>query len=75
VRRRGLRRGMSEELDSDLTDPFVCPCCGADATKLRIAAEFMEALDAIHLQTTGTPLGTEAQDDLRAWADRIEDGP
>lgn len=53
---------------SDLVDPFVCPCCGSDATKLRILADYIEV--AWHLRSDRT----EVQDDLRKWASTIESG-
>lgn len=48
-----------------MIDPFVCPCCGVDATKLRMLADYV---DALHPDDPNP----EVQDDLRRWADEIE---
>lgn len=56
------------------TDPFVCPHCGADATKLRMLAGALDALDKRKIFTKNLGRATsdrEVQEDLNTWADNI----
>jgi len=52
-------------MSDEPADPLVCPCCGANAAKLRLVADWFDSCYPFPSQNR------EVQEDLNAWADAI----